>query len=139
MAIDLTGHLDRLVQRVQEQSFPHAAEQMAEELRNAARSELGGDLTLSGGGGTVVIDGESTRGRLVVKVGGAYRLVNDGRRRVVAASAPLGHALNTPWGPRQSVSGSTTRGKRITESARSHVFRAGRDGVMEEVKWGGRG
>lgn len=136
MPSDLTGHLDRLVQRVEAQVFTHAAEAMAEQLRQVAADAIGGDLTLSGGGGTVIIDGEARHGQLVVTVGGAYRLVNDGRRSVVPAVAAPGSALSTPWGPRRSVRGSRTAGKHVTENGASRVFRAGRDGVAAEVLWG---
>lgn len=135
MAIDLTGHLDRLTRRVENQTFSRAAERMADTLSSGAQSAMGGDLTFSGGAGTIRVNGKAERGRVVVEVGGAYALADQGRRRVVPATASR-RALRTPYGPRKSVRGSTWSGFGITQRYGRDALRAGADGVRDEVDWG---
>jgi hypothetical protein len=135
MPVDLAGHLERLTRRVEDQQFPRAAERMAETLSDGARSAMGGDLTFSGGAGTVRIEGEAERGRVVVTVSGAYALADKGRRSAVSAKA-TGRGLRTPFGPRRSVKGSTWGGFGITSRYGRQALRAGVDGVVDEVEWG---
>lgn len=118
MPVDLVGHLDRLARRVEEQEFRGAAARMADVLSEGARAAMGGDLTFSGGGGTVVIDGKAERGRVVVEVGGAYGLANKGRHQ-----GPGARGGN--WG-----------GFGITARYGRQALRAGVDGVVDEVDWG---
>lgn len=135
MPVDLTGHLDKLVRRVDQQVHTAAADAMAEAFRDSTARAMGGDLSFSGGAGTVRIDGDAHRGRVVVTVGGAFRLADQGRRRVVPATAK-GRALRTPYGPRRSVKGSTWRGFGITQRYGREALRAGMKAVVDDVKWG---
>jgi hypothetical protein len=136
MPVDLTGHLDRLVRRVETQVHTEAGAEMADTLQRGAQSAMGGDLTFSGGGGTVRIEGDADVGRAVVKVAGAYGLADKGRRRQVEAVAGRGSALRTPWGPRRSVRGSTWRGFGLTDRYGRDALRAGIDAVVDNVDWG---
>lgn len=138
MPVDLTGHLDRLVQRVENQVHVEAADVMAESLRRGAASAMGGDLTFSGGAGTARVTGKAERGRVVVEVGGAYALADKGRRSPVPARA-RGRGLRTPFGPRKAVKGSTWSGFGITARHGREALRAGVDGVRRAVDWGRRG
>lgn len=135
MPVDLTRHLDRLVQRVETQVHTEAADAMADTLQRGAQRAMGGDLTFSGGGGTVRIKGDAEQGRAVVKVAGAYALADKGRRRRVEAVA-RGAGLSTPWGPRKSVRGSTWRGFGITDRFGREALRDGVDAVVDSVDWG---
>ncbi len=118
MAVNLVRHLDRLTRRVENQEFRGAAERMEDVLSNGARAAMGGDLTFSGGGGTVVIKGDARRGRVVVEVGGAYGLANTGRHQAPGARGGS-------WG-----------GFGITARYGRRALRAGVDGVVDEVDWG---
>lgn len=118
MAIDLVGHFDKLVRGVEEQQFHGAADRMSGILENGARSAMGGDLTFSGGGGTVAINGKAERGRVVVEVNGTYALANTGRHQSPGARGGS-------WG-----------GFGITASHGKEALRAGVAGVVDEVDWG---
>jgi hypothetical protein len=136
MPVDLTGHLNRLVQRVETQVHVEAGDAMADTLQRGAQSAMGGDLTFSGGGGTVRITGDAVVGRAVVNVAGAYGLADKGRRRAVPATAGRGSALRTPWGPRRSVRGSTWRGFGLTDRYGREALQVGVDAVVDNVDWG---
>lgn len=118
MAIDLVGHLDKLVRGVEEQQFHGAAERMSEALSNGARSAMGGDLSFSGGGGTVVVNGKAERGRVAVEVNATYALANTGRHQAPGARGGS-------WG-----------GFGITSKYGREALRAGVVGVVDEVDWG---
>lgn len=109
---------------------------MAETLRNGASTSMGGDLTFSGGAGTVTINGLAERGRSVVTVGGSYGLADKGRRRNVGTITARGRALRTPWDPRRSVRGSTWGGFGITATHGRRALSIGVDAVITEVDWG---
>lgn len=136
MSVDLTRRLDRLVRRVENQVHTAAADAMAEAFRDGVARKLGGDLTFSGGAGTVRVKGEAERGRITVNVGGAYGLADQGRRRAVQARAGKGRALATPFGPRRSVRGSVWRGFGITRQYGRRAIGAGVDALMDDVDWG---
>lgn len=118
MPVDLVGHLERLVRRVEEQEFPGAAEKMANVLEDGARFAMGGDLTFSGGGGTIQIDGKAERGRVVVTVGGAYALADRGRHQGAGAR------------------GGNWQGFGITARSGRQALQAGVDAARDEVDWG---
>jgi hypothetical protein len=106
---------------------------MATALADVASLYMGGDLTL-GRAGEATIEGSGDTGVAHVATGGTYRLADAGRHRSVRAEARWYSALNTPWGPRANVSGSTWAGFGITERARDDVLAAGRDAIREAVK-----
>ena len=118
MPVDLVGHLERLTRRVEEQQFLGAAGQMADTLSAGASSAMGGDLTFSGGGGTVEITPAARNGAAIVQVNATYALANTGRHQAAGAR------------------GGSWDGFGITAQHGREALRAGVDGVMSEVNWG---
>lgn len=125
---------DELTKRVQSsETTAAAATAMAAALTDVAAGYLGGDLAMSGLGQRAVIEPASQGGSAVVRTAGAYALADGGRRAVRPARARRHSALNTPWGPRDSVDGSTWAGFGITDRARTDVLDAGKQAFREAV------
>ena len=133
---DLTQYVRELGKRVESKSVADAAaEAMEESITSAARKAMGGNLTLSGlRAGPSVIKADSSSGRAEVTLQNTT-LADKGRRRASPARA-RGRALATPFGPRMSVKGSTTRGKEFIEHGSDDAFDAGIDAAMSVI---GRG
>jgi hypothetical protein len=110
---------------------------MAEALRAATAGYLGGDLTMSRAGSATIEVGDRSSSRLSVRSGGVYGLADGGRRRVVDAEVATGTALNTPWGPKQRVKGSTWGGFGITAAHGRDAIRAGIEAYMANLEFGG--
>jgi hypothetical protein len=125
---NLTKYADIAEQRLTDPTVAAAA-------ASAMVEQVGVDLRMSRAG-KLIIGPESSSGRAAVAVGGAYRLADQGRRRVVRAYARPGSALATPWGPRASVAGSTTKGFAITDEAHASAFKAGRQAGVDSIGWG---
>jgi hypothetical protein len=133
---NLTKYADIAEQRLTDPTVAAAAASaMVEQVRSVASRHVGVDLRMSRAG-KLIIGPESSSGRAAVAVGGAYRLADQGRRRVVRAYARPGSALATPWGPRASVAGSTTKGFAITDEAHASAFKAGRQAGVDSIGWG---
>ena len=131
-AKDLVDDLDDIDTR-------RAADEAAKVMKQATARVLGGDLSMSGlrGGGRARIETKGTgRNRVVVSMSGAaYTLADKGRRRAVPAKAK-GRPLSTPWGPRMSVRGSTTRGHDITGTAGPKALDAAAEQIVRDLDWG---
>ena len=127
-------YLDRIGKRATATPTTQAAaEAMAEAMSTAVRTALGGDMTMSRAG-TVTVTAIYADGQASVGVGGAWRLANYGRRRVVGARARHRSALRTPWGPRARVRGSVSAGHDIAAAAREPMLTAGVDVVRTNVR-----
>ena len=130
-AKDLVDDLDNVDTR-------RAADAAVKVMRDATARVIGGDLAMSGlRGGRARIESKGT-GRNVVVVtmsGGAYTLADKGRRRAVPAKAK-GRPLSTPWGPRMSVRGSTTRGHDITGRTGPKALDKAADQIVDDLEWG---
>ena len=130
-ARDLVDDLDAVDTR-------RAADAAVKAMRDATARVLGGDLSMSGlRGSSARIESKGT-GRNVVVVtmsGGAYTLADKGRRRAVPAKA-RGRPLSTPYGPRMSVRGSTTRGADITGKAGPKALETAAEQIVRDLEWG---
>jgi len=137
--VDLLKPLDALTKRIESPATARAASvAMADELKAAAARTIGADLTLSGMPGRRARFTATSRAGVaeVTPSGAAWTIADKGRRTVRAATGTPGRPLRTPWGPRQSVKGSTSRGHDILGRARPKVFDAGRAAVMKAVNDG---
>lgn len=134
---DLTRHIDRIEQQIRGgRQIDAAATAMADSLREATARYLGGGLSMSGAGSASIDVGDRTSSRLSVRSGGVYGLADGGRRRAVAAEAEQGSALSTPWGPRQSVKGSTWAGFDITGRHGRDAIRAAIAAYIDNLEFG---
>jgi hypothetical protein len=133
---DIGKYIDRIEDKIRNgRQIDAAADAMADSLRQATGRYLGG-LSMSGTGRAVSVEaGPSSGHSITVRSGGAYGLADSGRRRAVPAVAAPGRALQTPWGPRQRVRGSTWAGFNITERHAAEAFSAGIAAYMNELDW----
>ena len=137
--VDLLKPLDALTKRIESTAVTRAAsEAMADELKSATARVIGANLALSGMPGRRARFTTTARSGVaeVTPTGAAWTIANHGRRTVRAAVGTSQRPLRTPWGPRVSVRGSTSRGHDILSRARPAVFDAGRDAVVEAVRRG---
>lgn len=120
MAIDLVALAKAKADEVAADVEPAtaAATAMADKLRDATSGYLGGNLSFSGGAGSVTITPVSESGRAVVTTNGTYALANTGRHQAPGARGGS-------WG-----------GFGITASHSAEAFAAGRDAFLANADWG---
>jgi hypothetical protein len=111
---------------------------MADSMRRSTATAIGSDLRLSGfRGGAASFEPKGTSGQAEVTISGAaYTLADKGRRRARARILAKSEALRTPWGPRRSVRGSTSRGKNITGRAAPKAMEAGKRAIVDAIRSG---
>lgn len=129
VAVNLTKYLKELEERIEDPALLKAgAEAMAESMKKATARYIGADLRMSNfRGGPPTFKTENAKGQATLEIGGGtYALADTGRRQAKRAYARRGSALDTPWGPRASVRGSTWGGFHITER---HAPEALDDGI----------
>jgi hypothetical protein len=137
--VDLLAPLDALTKRIESPTVTRAAsEAMADKLQRATAQRIGADLTLSRlPGSRAKFTATSRKGLAeVTPSGSAWTIANKGRRTVRGATGTPQRPLRTPFGPRQSVKGSTSAGFDILGRARAGVFDAGKDEVVKAVRRG---
>ena len=137
--VDLLAPLDALTRRIESPSVTRAAaEAMADELKRATAQRIGADLALSRMPGSRARFTPTSRKGVaeVTPSGSAWTIANKGRRTVRGATGTSERPLRTPFGPRMSVKGSTSKGKNILGSARADVFDAGKDATVKAVRRG---
>ena len=128
MAVNLSKYVKELEQKIEDPKLLKAgAEAMAESMRKATARYIGGDLRMHNfRGGPPTFKTENAKGLATLEIGGGtYALADKGRRQAKRAFA-RGRALDTPWGPKASVKGSTWGGFNITER---HSAEALDDGI----------
>jgi hypothetical protein len=132
-ALDLVEKLDDIDTR-------RAADAAVKVMHDATARVIGGDLRMSGldhGGAARIESKRSGRNQVVVTMSGAsYTLADKGRRRAVPARARRGSALATPFGPRASVRGSTSRGHDITDRYGPKALDKAADVIVDDLDWG---
>jgi hypothetical protein len=109
---------------------------MAAVMTRGTAAHLGADLTMSHfRGGPVHIEPEGRPGfAVVVMSGAAWALADAGRHGGRIPRARKGSALNTPWGPRASVSPSSWPGFGISDQYADPAIRAGIDAIVARVR-----
>lgn len=128
--MDLARYVEDIARRVESPAVTRAAAAaMAVVVTRAVSDALGGNLSMSGLKGRPARVEPSSNGPMatVAVSGAAFTLIDKGRRRRVPARARAGGALSTPWGPRNSVKGSTTRGQHVLDRVADRAFDAGAD------------
>lgn len=124
----LRKDLTALVDATAREKYSHAAGKAAKDAAgDVARRDLGGDMAMSGMRRKVKLssgyDLTGTGLTLNLRPAGLWTLADRGRRRVkpVSPRKSGAQALNTPWGPRASVKGSTSRGLHTIDDAEKQV------------------
>lgn len=134
MAESLGETLDDVVERATSAAtMQSAADAMSDALLYELMAILGADLRMSHfPAGPVRPRPEGVEATATVTVGGSvWGLATGGRRRPFGARARPGSALDTPWGPRASVEGSTSPG--LGKPDETVVLQAGVDAVHDAV------
>lgn len=133
VAVNLSKYVEELAERIEDPALLKAgAEAMAESMKHATARYLGSDLRMHNfRGDAPTFKTETKTGAATVEIGGGtYALADKGRRQAKRAYPRRGRALDTPWGPRASVKGSTWDGFNITER---HAPEALDDGIRAIV------
>lgn len=144
MAVQLASVITDITDAIDSPRPAAAAAKALEETMRAGVSSAIGGMTMSGfKGAPVKLEGESKASLAWLPLsGGTYALADKGRQNARRRIYPKrrgrkgkGHppALMTPAGPRRSVRGSRTRGKRITETYAPKAFEAAVDAAQKVI------
>ena len=150
---ELVTKLDRIADGIEDPRVVKAAGLAAKDAAGEVAANVAGpDRRLSGWGKRGVPVGagfdveSSTSVALNLRPLGVWKVLQDGRQPSNAAAtitprrrgrgkkATTGKALNTPWGPRSSVKGSTSPGKKAVTRAIKEASAAAPQAAHAEIK-----